>query len=331
MAKIANTFISTEAVGNREQLSDIVSRITPEDTPIFSMIKKAKTKGTHPEWETIELSPPGENHITEGDTFDFDAIKVPERLGNHTQIFRKSWIVSGTQEAVSNAGMVEKATKYQKLAKGIELRKDIEYCIVDSAASVAGADRRSGGLPTWVTSNVSRGTGGNNGGYVTGTGLTRSPSKGTQRKFTKVLLDETMQSAYENGGNVRSVVCSPYVKAEFVKFMSDTNVASFRYAANSGSKNTIVGTADMYEGPFGKVTVVPNRVMASNADIARNAILVDPSMLEFLMVRPIRQEPNLAKTSDAVKGVILAEGTLKVKNEAGLGIVADVFGLTAAT
>lgn len=48
MAKLANTFVSSDAVGNREELSDVVSRITPEDTPIYSMIKKEKAKSTHP-------------------------------------------------------------------------------------------------------------------------------------------------------------------------------------------------------------------------------------------------------------------------------------------
>ncbi len=331
MPKIANTFVSPDAVGNREQLSNIVSRITPEDTPIYSMINKGTTKGTHPEWETIELNPPGENHTTEGNVFDFDAISVPKRLGNHTQIVTKSWIVSATQEVVENAGDVEKAKKYQKLAKGIELRKDLEFSILDSEPSAAGADRRLGGLPTWLTTNVSRGTTGANGGFAQGSGLTRAPTKGTQRPFTKELLDATMQEAYQSGANVRSVVVSPHVKSEFVKFMSDTNVASFRYAASSGTKNTIVGTADMYEGPFGKVTVVPKRVMATNVNLARNAFLIDPSMLEMLMLRPIHEVPNLAKTSDAVKGVILAEGTLKVKNEAGLGVIADLFGLTTTT
>ena len=61
MAIVANTFQSTSAVGNREQLSDVVSRITPEDTPIYSMIGKGKTMGVHPEWETDTLAAPGAN------------------------------------------------------------------------------------------------------------------------------------------------------------------------------------------------------------------------------------------------------------------------------
>ena len=42
MASPLNTVLSTVAVGNREQLSDIVSRITPEDTPIYTMAGKDK-------------------------------------------------------------------------------------------------------------------------------------------------------------------------------------------------------------------------------------------------------------------------------------------------
>ena len=38
MAIVTNTFQSTSAVGNREELSNIVDRITPEDTPIYSAI-----------------------------------------------------------------------------------------------------------------------------------------------------------------------------------------------------------------------------------------------------------------------------------------------------
>ena len=48
MASVANTFVTTSAVGNREELSDVVSRITPEDTPIYSMIPKGQVRSVHP-------------------------------------------------------------------------------------------------------------------------------------------------------------------------------------------------------------------------------------------------------------------------------------------
>lgn len=47
------------------------------------------------------------------------------------------------------------------------------------------------------------------------------------------------------------------------------------------------------------------------------------------MLRKIQNVKNLARTGDAQKGVIIGEGTLCVKNEKGLGVVADVFGLSA--
>jgi hypothetical protein len=111
--------------------------------------------------------------------------------------------------------------------------------------------------------------------------------------------------------------------------MSDSNVASFRYAAGKGT-NTIIGTADIYEGPLGTVKVVPNRVMAGSAAIARRVYAIDPSMVKWKSLRPI-QEDKVAKTGDAEKGVLIAEGALKVVNEKGLGVIADVYGLTAST
>jgi hypothetical protein len=331
MAVITNTFRTTNAVGNREELSDVVSRITPEDTPIYSLIEKGKCVSVHPEWETDDLAAPAENIREEGEDYTFDAITPPARLGNYTQIMRKDWIISGTQEVVSEAGNVQKR-KYQKLKKGVEIRKDVEYAIVDAKASVAGATRNLGSLSTWITSNVSRGAGGANGGFSSGTGLTVAPTNGTQRAFTKAIMDNVMQQGYQSGANFRHVSVSPYVKSVFVTFMSDTNVASFRYAVSKGGeRNTIIATADYYEGPFGTVMIHPNRVQAGAAGLARNAFFIDTEFAEFDWLRKIQEDKDVAKTGDADKGVIIGEGTLKVKNEKGLGVAADLFGLTAST
>jgi hypothetical protein len=329
MAAVANTFLSTSAVGNREELSDVVSRITPQDTPIYSMIGKGSCKSVHPEWETDDLAAPAENIQPEGNDYDFDAITPPERMGNYTQIMRKTWIISGTQEVVDEAGNVQKR-RYQKLKKGVEIKKDVELAIVTNNASVAGATREFGGLPSWIETNANREAGGSNGGFNSGTGLTVAATNGSQRAFTKVILDDVMKQGYEEGANFRHFVCSPYVKSVFVTFMSDTNVASFRYAVEGGKGNSIVANADVYEGPFGKIMVHPNRVMTTAAT-ARNGFFIDTEFLKFLWLRKIQEDKDVAKTGDADKGVIIGEGTLKVSNEKGLGIAADLYGLTAST
>lgn len=301
-----------------------------EDTPIYSLIEKTSSKTTHPEWETDDLAAPGENITPEGDDYNFGATSPAVRMGNYTQIFRKTGIVSGSQDANDNAGNVEQ-TKYQKLKKGLEIRKDVEYAIVDTNASVAGNTRELGSLSTWLETNVSRGSGGANGGFSQGTGLTVAPTNGTQRAFTKAIVDNVAQQGYTEGANFKHLFVSPYIKSVFVTFMSDSNVASFRYAASAGRENAIVANADVYEGPYGKLMIHPNRVMATSATTARNVFFVDPEYLKFSWYRPIKEDKDIAKTGDAKKFALLGEGTLLVSNEKGLGVGADLFGLTAST
>lgn len=330
MAVVANTFQSTGGKLNRESLSDVVSRITPEDTPIFSMVEKIKFDTTHPEWGVDALAAPADNAQLEGDEYTFGATVSPDRIGNYTQIMRKDGIVSRTQDMTNEAGK-KTSVKEQKLKKGVELRKDVEFSIVTANASLAGTTRKSGSLSSWLTSNVARGAGGANGGFNSGTGLTVAPTNGTLRAFTKVLLDGVMQQGYQSGANFKHLFVSPYVKSVFVTFMSDSNVASFRYAASSGANNSIIANADVYEGPFGKVMIHPNRVMTGSAALARNAFLVDPEFLKWGWFDKIHEDKDIAKTGDAKKFVLIGEGALKVSNEKGLGVVADVFGLTAST
>lgn len=330
MAIVANTFQSTGGKLNREELSSVVSRITPEDTPIYSMIEKVSFDTTHPEWGIDDLAAPADNAQLEGDEYTFGATTSPTRMGNYTQILRKDGIISRTQDKTDEAGK-KTSVKEQKLKKGVELRKDVEFSIVTANASVAGATRKSGSLSTWLTSNVSRGASGANGGFSSGTNLTVAPTNGTQRAFTKTLMDGVMQQGYQNGANFKHLFASPYIKSVFVTFMSDANVAAFRYAADSGKNNSIVATADIYEGPFGKVMIHPNRVMAGSAALARNVFFVDPEYVKWGWFDKIKEDKGIARTGDAEKFVLIGEGALKVSNEKGLGVCADVFGLTAAS
>lgn len=325
MATVANTVLTTAAVGNREELDDVVSLITPSDTPIYSMAGKEKASSKHPEWEYEDLDTTADNAQPEGNEYNYDAVTPPTRVGNYTQIFTKTFRFSGTQQAVDNAGNAEKRA-HELMKKGKAIRKDIEYSIVLNTASTNTDPRRSGGLPTWLTSNVSRNSG-SSGGFTGG--VTTVETTGTLRAWSKALTDTVLQSIYQNGGDVTTVVCSPYNKGVFATFMSDTNVAAFRYAAGKGT-NTIIGTADIYESPWGPVKVMANRVMSTAAATARRVFALDPSMVKWCTLRPI-QEDKVAKTGDAENGVLIAEGALKIVNEKGIGAVCDVFGLTAAS
>ena len=330
MAVVTGTFTTATPVGNRESLSDVISMITPRDTPIYSDIAHPSVDRAFFEWEIDTLNAPVANTQLEGDTFAFATVSPVVRVADYTQILSKTWSISASQEASDNAGDAEKRKRVQ-LKRGIEIRKDVELAIISNNASVGGQTRVTGGLPSWLVSNASRGAAGANGGYSTGTKLTVAETTGTQRAFTQPLLDAMMQSCYQNGADVKKAYVSPYAKGVFVSFMSNANVATFRYMAESGDNNKIVSNADIYASPWGEIEVVPNRVMATSAAVARRVFLVDPDMLGWAWFRPIANVPNLAKIADSEQGAIIGEGGLKVNNEAGCGVVADIFGLTAST
>jgi hypothetical protein len=231
---------------------------------------------------------------------------------------------------VDNAGSNEKMAE-QKIKSAIEVRKDVELSIVANTASVGGATRVSGGLPSWLTSNVSRGAGGANGGFNTGTKLTVAETTGTQRALTKTLTDTVMGQVYASGGNVKTMYTAPYVKSVFATFMSDANVAPQRTTAPARKGVTVNGSVDAYLSPYGEIMIEMDRVMATSAASARRAFFVDPEYLEWDWLRPMKEDPDIAKTGDATKYIIIGEGTLKVKNEAAHGEIADLFGLTASS
>jgi hypothetical protein len=335
MTLVANAWTTFDSARNRETFSDLISMITPEETPLFSLIRKEKAEGTHPEWSVDTLATPvTTNAQLEGDVYDFDAISATSRVGNYCQISDKRFAISETQEVVSKAGPKSELGR-ERAKKGVELKTDIEAAMLSKNASVAGATgtaRQSGGLRAWIATNDSMGAGGSSGGFNSGTGVVDTATNGTQRTFTKTLLDDTIELTYKAGGNPTVLMLSPYAKRVFSTFMSDSNVAAFRTPLTGKSQGTIVGAADAYLSDFGLIDVVPNRQMARvGADLARNAYLITPDKLAKGFLRDIQEDKEVAKTGDALPRVLKCEWALIVKNEAAHGVIADLFGMTAST
>jgi hypothetical protein len=337
MSQVTNTYETYDAVGNREELADKIYQITPEETPFVSLIGRKSVSSTHPEWQTDELATPvTTNAQAEGNDWSYDAITPTTRVGNYTQISDKKIIISRTQDKTSKAG--RKSELAREIAKkGVELRTDMEVQLLSNTASSAGSgdgatNRTSGGFRAWLAENDSLGGGGGaSGGFNSGTGVVDAATNGTQRAFTKAILDSVILDTYNAGGNPSVMMMSPYVKTVFSTFMDDANVAPFRYAASAGKKNTIIAAADMYLSDFGEIAMVPNRQMArAGAAVARNAFLIDPKMVSLGEFDAIKLEKP-AKTGDAEKRVLICEYTLCVHNEKAHGVAADLYGLSASS
>ena len=128
MAIVANTFQTYGAIGNREDLSDIIYNISPTDTPFMSSIGKEKAAGTLHEWQTDALAAAAANAQVEGDEITFNAVTPTVRINNQTQISRKSVIVSGTQDTVNSAGRNNELA-YQISKSSKELKRDMEVVL----------------------------------------------------------------------------------------------------------------------------------------------------------------------------------------------------------
>src|SRR3984957_2439918 len=104
MALPTNTFTTYSATGNREDLSDMIFRIDPTDTPFMTGIEKTKATAVNHEWQTQALAAANAgNAQLEGDDATADATTPTVRLGNIAQISRKVPQVSKTHETVKQA------------------------------------------------------------------------------------------------------------------------------------------------------------------------------------------------------------------------------------
>lgn len=311
------TYQTYTAIGQREDLSDVIYNISPTDTPFMSSIGKTKATATYHEWQTDSLAAPALGGAVEGADASSITASPTTRIGNRTQIFTKSVAVAGTLEAVDKAG--RKSEKAYQLAKvSAELKRNIELTLLSNQVSAAGNSstaRTMGGLQAWLNTNYDGGTDG-----VAGASGTTARTDGTDRTFTETILKTVVAEVYTAGGTPKVLMVNPAHKQLVSAF---AGIAAQRYMAPSNEPTTIVGAADVYMSDFGTISIVPNRFMNSTNAGDETAFLVDPDMAAVAYLRPF-QTIELAKTGDSEKTQLLAELTLEIRNEAAHGIVADL-------
>jgi hypothetical protein len=157
MAVPTNTLLTFSAVGNREDLLDKITNISPTDVPFSSAIGKSTAKATFHEWQTETLSAAAQNAQLQGDDVTFGSPILTTRVGNRTQIMRKEVVISGTQEAVDKAGRNSELVR-QMANKRKELYRDREFVFLSNQAPVTGNSSTAPQLRPvcgWITTNAS--------------------------------------------------------------------------------------------------------------------------------------------------------------------------------
>jgi hypothetical protein len=315
LAAPTNTFISNNAVGNRESLHDIITILNKDETPFQAAIGSGTAEATNEEWQLDALgNADTSNANLEGDDSTAAAITPTVRVGNRTQILKKPFTISNTQEAVKKAGR-DTEISYQAALAGRRIKMDLEAIVCQNQASQAQSGsnpRKLGALESWLTSNVSRGSGGSSGGFASGN--TAAPTDGTQRTSTEALLKGVIKSAWNAGGKPSLLLMGSGQKQTFSAF---TGIAT-QFQEPKGKMATVIGAVDRYVSDFGTFTAVASRYMRG-----REIAVIDPALWRLLWLRKWKKE-ELAKSGDARKFHIVGEVTLESRNEAGSGIVADL-------
>ena len=307
MAAPTNTYTSTSAVGNREDLADVIYRISPTETPLLSLADRVTAEATLHEWQTQALAAPADNAQAEGDDATADPVIPTVRLGNRTQIARKTARVSGTQQEVNAAGR-KKELAYQVSLKSLEMKRDMEFGLTQNNVAST-TPRRSRGMVGWMdAANVNAGA-----GYVAPNNVTNvAQTDGTQRAFTETQLKDVAQKIYVSGGNPNTLMLGPLQKQTFSTFLGN----STRFDESEDKK--VVAATDIYVTDFGALKAIPNRIQRP-----RDAFVIENDKVAVAYLRPMQKTP-LAKTGDSDAVMILCEYSLENRAPTAHGGILDL-------
>lgn len=309
----------------REDLSDVITMISPYDTPFFSMLQSVAATSTKHEWIRDSLSAATSAGALEGDQFSGATLVDPTRSSNHTQILRKDFAVTGTNEAVTHAGMASQFS-YQMMKALRELARNTEQallCQKDDAtpAGSTTAARTMNGLYHEILDADVAVTADNFLFDVSATADgTGAPGTAAGTALTEAKFNTLLQRMWTAGVAPDTILASPAAKKDITGY-AGSSIARF----NVG-KNDLVSNVMRYESDFGTVDVIlerfgPTGATAANTDGdaglitgavgSKTAFALERQHLRKATLRPTVAE-RLPKSGDSERGMVLHELTLEV-------------------
>ena len=331
----SNTFDTTNpgaAVSNREDLTDVLTILAPEETPILSSANKERASATNVEWTVDSLSAPSTAGISEGaDVTAFtDKFASRARLNNRIQKFRRDYMVSDLQEAVDSVGPAKIA---QAEAKAIrELKRDIEATLAGTQENAtedgAGTANALRGLGDFLDS---AGPFDVPAAYRTPADSIYTTSEAASAEFSESKLNDIISSIFRVTGSANnlSLVADTGLRRVISDFARTSagaaeQIRSVNYDGNSGS---IKLSVDLYESDHGVVSIVNQ-----NPDCAPNfggttttgsGYIVNPEYYGIHELIPMGSTrlPNLG---GGERGFVDCALTLGVYHPGAHGVIQDV-------
>ena len=286
----------------RESLLDIVVNIDPTEQQLVSGLQRSSASNTLHEWVLDTLEAVGVNAQFEGGAAPTDGASNPTRAQNITQIFAKTAVVSGTEQAVNRVGGDRMAYEVTKKLKA--LKNDIEYALVRgsiasgvASTSGSGSARQLKGIKGWITTNS-----------VNYSGAT----------LTETVLNDMFESVWNGSGKE--------VNAVYTSMKGKRRISSFTAGATKNVETTdkrLVNSVDVYQSDAAKmvklfahryVTVSGDYTAAATPGFDVLALNEGSWAIAYLQGRE-PQTKDLAVTGDAVSKEIVTELTLESRGE----------------
>lgn len=310
MPIVANSFTRYDAVGNREDLANIIYNVDPTDTPFMSTVGRTTALNTLHEWQTDTLAAAAQNAQLEGDTFTNDSLSATARVSNFTQIARKVIGVTGTQLAMNPAGRANELS-YQLEKASQAIKRDMEFDLMrNQTPGNGGKDSSARTLRPflgWLSSNVNGGT-----GWAAGTS-SAAFTPGTARAFTEDMLKDVLKKIFDNSGErPNKILTDSYNRGVFSSFTGGNQRQQFM------EEKKLTATVQVYEGDYGIYQIEADRFMLPGV-----AAVITPDMAAVAYLRPFEVQ-EIAKTSDSERRALVCEYTLEVRNEKAHGAVFDL-------
>lgn len=287
-----------DQVGAKEDVSDIISTLTPTKTPFQSVIGADTCDNTLFQWQEDELRAVQANAQVEGFTAA-DATLTPTLMrSNYTQILEKTIKVSGSADKRSTYGRA-KESAYQMAKAMKEVKRDLEHAMVGLGQAATAGDSNTARLMASYASQIDASM------------LVKTGAVGTA--ITEAKLLEALQKQWAAGAEPDTVMVTADDSLVIAGF---ANSAGRSREINNGSKDrAIVNAVDLYVSPFGEVKVVLNRFLR-----AGDTLVFDPANWKQVTFRNWFRE-TLAKDGDNVKMMIVGEFSLKHTNFKASAIV----------
>jgi len=303
MAASTGTFTTTVAKGNREDLSNVISNLSPVDTPFLGLIGNGTLGNVVASWQTERNAGPDLNNAhSEGADFAAQTRTPTTVLSNTAQIFKKNAKVSRTQEKVKSAGRTsEMAHQIEKAGK--ELKTDIEAILLSTQARSDGDPRKTRSFEHFIAQNgISNHGTGFSGATTETTAITDESAK---RSFTEDLLKTVLNAGWEAGARPSHMLVGIYSKARFNGFKG-------REASRvTVDADTIMSNVDYYLSDAGELFVIPARNMRKSS-----ALLIDPSLVKARWLSKY-EVSDVNVTMDGKVREIVSEMALEVTDPAG--------------